>query len=72
MEFEIGKSYTADIQAKGETYKIHVLSIVDKDMVVFKFYGKQKQRWHYDVRRKCDLAVRVAWANETKHLTKTK
>lgn len=30
-------------------YKCHVLAIVDEDMIVYKWYGKHKQWWHYNV-----------------------
>nr|BDD43621.1 hypothetical protein 1 [Dehalococcoidia bacterium] len=34
---------------KVREYKCHVLAIVDEDHVVFKWYGKHKQWWHYEV-----------------------
>ena len=33
----------------GKPYKCHVLAVVDDNQVVFKWYGKHKQWWHYDV-----------------------
>ena len=30
-------------------YKAHVVAIVDEDMVVYKWYGRHKQWWHYKV-----------------------
>jgi len=30
-------------------YKCHVVAVVDECMVVYKWYGKRKQWWHYEV-----------------------
>ena len=30
-------------------YKCHVVGIVDGDQVVYKWYGRHKQRWNYEV-----------------------
>ena len=32
-----------------KVYKAHVLALVDGEMLVFKWYGKHKQRWFYEV-----------------------
>ncbi len=34
----------------GKPYKCYVLAIVDKDQIVFRYYGRRKQYWHYDVK----------------------
>ena len=50
MNFEIGKKYP--IYRKfgfGKPYLIHVLAIVDDYYVVYKWYGRHKQWWHYGV-----------------------
>lgn len=42
--------YKCNIGANlNEFYKCHVLAIVDKDYVVYKWYGKHKQWWHYEI-----------------------
>ena len=28
---------------------IHILAVVDEDMIVYKYYGKHKQKWFYCV-----------------------
>lgn len=30
-------------------YKCHVVAVVDECMVVYKWYGRRKQWWHYEV-----------------------
>jgi hypothetical protein len=44
---EVGKKYRIDYGF--EIKKIHVLVIVDEDQIVYKWYGKHKQWWHYGV-----------------------
>ena len=41
-------------------YKCHVLAIVDEDMVVYKYFGRRKQWWHYEVEpiEICQLRIR--------------
>lgn len=39
----------------GKPYKIHICAIVDKKMVVYKYYGRHKQYWHYFVEHKMIL-----------------
>jgi len=48
MAFKVGNKYKA-LLAPGAPYKIHVLAIIDENQVVFKYYGRYKQRWHYEV-----------------------
>jgi hypothetical protein len=30
-------------------YKCHVVTVVDECMIVYKWYGRHKQWWHYEV-----------------------
>lgn len=53
MEFKVGKSYKAKLRV-GAPYRIRVLAIVDDDQIVFKWYGRHKQWWHYEV---CDAEL---------------
>jgi len=32
-------------------YLVHVVAIVDEDYVVYKYFGKHKQWWHYGIER---------------------
>lgn len=35
---------------QGENnYKCHIVEMIECNMVVFKWYGKHKQWWHYEV-----------------------
>lgn len=51
---------------QGRAYKIHIVSIVDDIQVVFKWYGKHKQWWHYDVLQFDDLEWRIKLGLERK------
>lgn len=30
-------------------FKMHIIAVVDEEMIVYKCYGKHKQWWHYGV-----------------------
>lgn len=48
MKFKVGETYKYKIGG-GKPYKIHIVAIVDEGQVVFKYYGRHKQWWHYEV-----------------------
>ncbi len=52
----------------GKPYKAHVLAIVDQDWVVFKWYGRHKQWWHYNVDHKSGLRIQIEHAKEVRGL----
>jgi hypothetical protein len=41
------------------TYKIHILAVVDGGMIVYKYYGKNRQRWHYKVEHPSTVETRI-------------
>ena len=53
MKFKKGQTYKSRISNRN--YKIHIVAVVDEGMVVYKFYGKHKQWWHYEVKHSDDL-----------------
>ena len=63
-KFKVGKTY--HINQYAETYLIHVLCIVDERQVVFKYYGKHKKRWFYEVEDFEILQIRVERAEKSK------
>ena len=50
MNIQVEKSYRIFF-SKGNlnNKKIHVLAIVDSYYIVYKYWSKYKQRWHYQV-----------------------
>jgi len=52
------------IWQQARTYKIHIVAVVDDNQVVFKWYGKHKQWWHYEVLHIEDLRWRVDLAKD--------
>jgi hypothetical protein len=60
VKFEVGGTFKL---AKGlprdKLYRCHILAIVDEDYVVYKWYGKHKQWWHYEVERKDFLEMEI-------------
>ena len=65
--FKKGETYHI-LQGPGEPYKIHVLEIVDGQYVVYKWYGRHKQWWHYNVEHEDILQVRIVRAGEQVNL----
>ncbi len=47
--------------------KIHILAIVDEGYIVFKWYGKRKQWWHYEVLHNYSLTAKVELAEEMRN-----
>lgn len=65
MEFKIGKTFSVTLGI-GKPYKIHICAIIDEIMIVYKYYGRHKQWWHYRIEDKEMLELMI---NRTK-LTK--
>lgn len=50
IDFKAGDTYPIRDALSGPPhYKIHILSVIDDNYIVFKWYGKFKQWWHYDI-----------------------
>lgn len=47
IDFVPGETYQALIG--GGIYKIYILNIIDDKYVVYKWYGRYKQWWHYNI-----------------------
>ena len=56
--FEVGDTFHF-LQYPTREYKAHVVGIVDDDYVVYKWYGKYKQWWHYDVKHIEDILIMI-------------
>jgi len=48
MKYKVGDIFYI-LKGPGKPYKAHIVAIVENDMVVFKWYGRHKQWWHYEV-----------------------
>lgn len=59
--FKVGGTHHIRIPSlKGlELYKIHILAIVDESYVVYKWYGRHKQWWHYQVEHQEWLQAKI-------------
>ena len=44
-------------QGQGKPYKCHILAIFDNYMVAYKYYGRHKQWWHYEIKSKITLGL---------------
>lgn len=66
-EYKKGQTYRTELPSfgfPGESYKIHILEIVDEDYVVYKVYGKRKQYWHYRIEHKMFLDLYIDRTND--------
>lgn len=60
MNFEVGDTHYLLVGlGSNKPYKIHICAIVDEVMVVYKYYGRHKQWWHYLIEHKDVLEVRI-------------
>ena len=64
-EYKVGETYQIWMPPGG-FYKIHVLAIVDEEYIVYKWYGKHKQWWHYVVDHNYSITGRIERAEEMK------
>ena len=47
--FKAGETYSLQFAAGLHRYKIHILAIIEERQVVYRWYGKHKQWWHYEI-----------------------
>ena len=64
-EYAVGDTHHIWDPISGQI-KIHILAIVDEGYIVFKWYGKHKQWWHYEVLHNYSLTAKVELAEEMK------
>lgn len=60
MKFKAGETYRSFVTGGNGVYKIHILAILDDGYVVFKWYGRHKQRWYRQVASPESLAVSIS------------
>ena len=46
-KFKVGQNYK--LRIGQHVYKIHIVAVVEECLIVYRYYGKVKQWWHYDV-----------------------
>lgn len=49
-----------EFKGPGKPYKCHIVAIVEKYQAVYRWYGRHKQWWHYQVTH----VQWVVWAQE--------
>lgn len=60
--FKVGDTFHILLNGQNPAkppHKCHVVGIVDVDYVVYKWYGRHKQWWHYDVMSASELIWRI-------------
>lgn len=62
MKFKKGQSFRMHISALGEARKVHIVALIENDMVVYKYFGKHKQWWHCFVDSKSQIEFYIEMA----------
>ena len=57
INFVVGDTYRLRMGV-GKLYKIHILALVDEH-VVYKWYGRHKQWWHYNIDDEHILSIKI-------------
>jgi hypothetical protein len=63
MMYAVGETYKAKLMP-GLPYKIHICAVVDDNQIVFKYYGRHKQWWHYRIEEVGFLEIYISRANK--------
>lgn len=67
MTFEKNKSYHIWLMDADWTQKIHIVELIENEMIVYKFFGKRKRWWHYRVTHKRELEKYFEMGKEYKN-----
>lgn len=54
------------ISTLGEARKVHIVALIENDMVVYKYFGKHKQWWHYFVTSRTNIEFYIKMAEDAK------
>lgn len=65
VNIDIGKSYHAIVNGI-KPYRIHILALVDEDMLAYKYWGHHKKRWFYNIEAVIIVASRIDMARPKK------
>lgn len=76
IEFEVGQTYRACFGV-GTGYKIHIVQVIptvydDHFVIVYRYFGKHKQYWHYELRDKKMLEMYIDFAAKRKNIEMSK
>lgn len=77
LDFKVGQTYHAYTVGGNGIYKIHIEAIIpslndDYNMIVYRYYGKHKQRWFYIIKEDWWVTQDIEWAKEKEEQTKYK
>ena len=61
MQFIVGDTHKIFL-GPGKLYKIHILALIDPNQIVYKWYGRHKQWWHYAIEHKIMIENKIASA----------
>lgn len=66
MTFKKGKAYHIWLMDAGRIQKIHIVELIENDMIVYKFFGKHKQWWYYRINHKREIEKYLEIGKEEK------
>ena len=59
-KIKVGKKYRIYYGKNNfDNKKIHIVAVVDGDMIIFKWFGKHKQWWHYEIENTYFFYIRM-------------
>jgi hypothetical protein len=61
IKFYVGDNHYI-LKGPGKPYKIHILSLLKSDgnnLVIYKWYGRHKQWWHYEIKEDYLLEIEI-------------
>lgn len=69
LDFKVGQTYRSHVLHDNDVYKIYIEAIIPSangsyNMIVFRYYGKHKQYWHYAIEADWSLTRYIEWADE--------
>ncbi len=67
---KVGDSFRALVSGIP-TYKIHIIAVVDTDYIVYKYFGRHKQWWHYKVEHRDFVLLKIERAGAYDHPNET-
>lgn len=65
MKFNVGDKHEIH-KGLGKPYEIYILAVIDDHQVVYKWFGRGKAWWHYEVKRAAILEKEIEHAREYK------
>ena len=61
INYKVGQTYHI-LVGFDIPYKIHIVAVVEKNMIVYRWYARHNQCWNYELENKNILDIKIARA----------